>query len=87
MSVSDKGDMQNVQSSGSRGTGLKITGVGSKIIKDFCFPVPNIYWVTKGPFGIPEGTYVLIVIKACRPRCVYIGGLLIVAPFAQWVKL
>ncbi len=25
MSVSDKGDMQNVQSSGSRGTGLKIT--------------------------------------------------------------
>ncbi len=27
MSVSDKGDMQNVQSSGSRGTGLKITGL------------------------------------------------------------
>ncbi len=27
MSVSDKGDMQNVQRSGSRGTGLKITGI------------------------------------------------------------
>ncbi len=27
MSVSDKGDMQNEQSSGSRGTGLKTTGV------------------------------------------------------------
>ncbi len=27
MSVSDKGDMQNVQSNGSRGTRLKITGL------------------------------------------------------------
>ncbi len=27
MSMSDKGDMQNVQSSGSRGTGLKTTGL------------------------------------------------------------
>ncbi len=30
MSVSDKGDMQNVQSSGSRGTGLKTTGLKHK---------------------------------------------------------
>lgn len=43
--------------------------------------------VTKGPFGIPKGTKVLRVIKARRPRCVYIGGLLIVTSFAQWVKL
>ncbi len=60
--------------------GPNYDGVGSKIIKDFCFTVPNLSWVTKGPFGIPEDTEVLIVIKACRLTCVYTGGLLIASP-------
>lgn len=47
------------------------------------FPVSNISSVPKRPFGVPEGTEVLIVIKTCRPRCVYIGGLLIDTPLEQ----
>lgn len=36
------------------------------------------------PFGISKGKDVLIVIKVCRPRCVYSGGLLIGTPLIQW---
>ncbi len=77
-----KGGVERI---GVHGRGCK--PVGSNIIKDFCLPVPNLSSVTKGPFGIPKGTKWLIVIKACRPSCVYIGGMLIVTPFAQWLKL
>ncbi len=50
MSVSDKGDMQNVQSSGSRGTGLKTTG----LVCDGQFSFVTIYEVGKLEPLVPD---------------------------------
>ncbi len=39
---------------------------------------PNLSSETKGPFGLPQSTEELIVIKAYRLICVHVEGLLIV---------
>lgn len=55
---------------------MSMTYVGLKINEDICFPFPTPSF----PFGIPKGAD---VIKACRSRCAYVRGLLVLTPLVM----